>query len=267
MNRSQVIHVVTEAVVLALLTAWMVKRTNKTNEDVAALRALIAKQEETNALYQRHINQLYTIVENLQQALNEVLKTNKGGGGTGSGTGRRESYQPQVPTSPPTPMFSSSSSLPSQSPLHPHSLPPFSAHQGMSNAIGMANAMGMGHAMMMGGMGGMAMHDPSPHSSQHPSSTAASSAPPANAQAEMLSTIMHFIPTMMPLMTPGHTSIILEELNKPLPDAPKATVEVMNEEDDPDVLAALEDENRSPTVPSSPASAPQKTPSLPTSPV
>ena len=172
MDKTLIIHVVSEAVVLSL--AWfLMKKINETKKEMDDLKLALSAQEQHNKTCEYHINRLYSIVT---------------GGRPQQQGGRSESFD------------------------HPQRPPP--SFEDLANRASVQQQMQLSESQK---------HPPSQQQRPQPS-------------VSMFDGLINMLPSIMPLMSAGqdNASLVIRELSKKPP-----TVEVIDEEEDPDILEAL----------------------------
>ena len=62
MNKTLIIHAVSEVVILAFITGFLIKRINGVKKELEAFKLALSEQEQHNKTCEYHINQLYGII-------------------------------------------------------------------------------------------------------------------------------------------------------------------------------------------------------------
>ena len=179
MDKTLIIHVVSEAVVLSFVAWFLMKKINETKKELDDLKLALSAQEQHNKTCEYHINRLYSIVT--------------GGRPQQQGQGGRpESFD------------------------HPQRPPP--SFEDLANRASFQQQMQLSESQK---------HPPSPPQQQQQRSQPSIS---------MFDGLINMLPSIMPLMSAGqdNASLVIRELSKKPP-----TVEVIDEEEDPDILEAL----------------------------
>jgi hypothetical protein len=62
MNKTLIIHAVSEAVILAFITGFLIKKINGVKKELEAFKLALSEQEQHNKTCEYHINQLYGLI-------------------------------------------------------------------------------------------------------------------------------------------------------------------------------------------------------------
>lgn len=203
---------VTEAVVIASVTFLMIKKINGVKAEVDQLKGMVMSQDQRLLEAMKHIKHLYDIIDQLGRRSQPIQSVSQ------------PSVQPVVQSvaQPITPTMSSQPSL-SQSVELPPLVPPQQQLQQQIYASQAAQQAQMQAQMF--------------HQAQQVQMQTQQQPQRRPAGVNMLDTILNIVPAMMgPMMSSNTHTMIINELEK----TPKPNVEIINEEDDPDVLAVFE---------------------------
>ena len=217
MNKSLVIHAVSEAIVLLIVIVVTQRQFKSMKTEMQKLTDRVKKQEEVNDMCMQHIQKLYNIIDSLVARMQRLQLP-----------APFASPQPQqVPTSAPIqqvvePMSQPAAASPLQQPIaEPFVLDPTQQIQQSQQQL--AQAQAQQHETIIQQQQAILKKQTGPG---------------------MIEAVFGMLPTMMGAMSSiNPAQVIITELEQPQPKAPtqdpQAQVEVYNEEEDPDVLEAL----------------------------
>ena len=239
MNKSLLIHAAVETLVFAVVSLIFFKKLNGLKQEVDQLKAKVASQEVFNKQCVANISEVYQI---LQDFVKMPPKSNFS----------KPSQEPYNSPSPSPPQSNHNNRQQQQSnpvtPVIKPSMPSFmQQQQDMMMKNFQLNSMPSGFMQVQGGMG-MGMPFPM-NAGFEPMITIeqVSMSPDHHGHHQkqggggggILDSLMTMMPTMMTMMAPNPSAMIIKELEKQNENNVKPSVEVMNEEDDPDVVEAL----------------------------
>jgi hypothetical protein len=118
MNKSLIIHVVTETVLLLVVGVFMTRKINSVQTEVGALKQKIAEIEQQNQTLMRHIQQIYGILKSQQPSAQPIRRSQQQAYSTTNDRAMFDAEEDFLPSSP------------LQQPVQtPHPPPPAAAHQ------------------------------------------------------------------------------------------------------------------------------------------
>jgi len=211
------IHLITEAVALIALVMYINKQTQKLNDDIKQIKEELQQQKDHSNRCMHMIHQLYGIVEKFMAEKPAVVAP----------------PQPQKPSFMSELQAAASIHQPTQS----ATASPMMSPQPASTLAHAAHAAAMMQQQQM------QLHQQL--LAQQQMLAQQQQQAQKSGGGNMMDTIFNILPSVMgPLMSGNKSGMIIAELEKPLqpavPQQQEPTVEVCNEDDDPDVAEALE---------------------------
>jgi hypothetical protein len=214
MNKQLIIHAVVEVLVLGVVVFITSKQIRVMKGRIVSLEQQLKQYDDKIDKAIKHINQLYMILDSV-----------------GILPGPTQQQQPQY-----LPTNSAATALTNNSATNPSSSSPsIASTQAPSQAPMMFKNQSMSQYIITN-------EDVKQQQQPHPQQVKQSKSAP-----NMMDTILNIIPTMMPMMSMNGPSMIIAELQKQEFAAnsseQKPHLEIVDDDEDPDVLAALQEED------------------------